>query len=209
MNHKFLIISVSFLVLISCNSNDIKIDKSCLEQNSDRYAEPIDSEYNLPFGRGESYELSQGNCTDFSHTVESGKAFSFDFMMDIGTPIHAARAGQVAFIEDGFFDDNGVDEDFNVIIIEHEDKTFAYYIHLTNAGVTVELGEFVNQGDVIGYSGNTGMSTGPHLHFHVVKTNDECFKENVIGDCPTIPITFMNASPNDKILNQGIVYTAL
>lgn len=106
MNYKFLIVVLSLFVLISCNSTTAKIDKSCLAQNSERFLEPEQSKYNLPFVVGESYELRQGNCTFHTHSVEYKSEFAFDFVMDVGTPIYAARSGQVAAIEDRFFDNN-------------------------------------------------------------------------------------------------------
>ncbi|NTS78471.1 M23 family metallopeptidase [Catenovulum sp. SM1970] len=180
-----------------------------MEQHSSRFSEPENSLYNLPFGVGESYELRQGNCTFHTHSVENKNEFAFDFIMDIGTPIHAARAGQVAAIEERFFDGNNKTSDFNYVAIAHEDGTFAFYIHITNSGVTVELGEFVEQGDVIAYSGDTGMESIPHLHFHVIELDDSCVENNVIGACSSIPISFKNASPNDKVLQQGVTYTAM
>lgn len=209
MNYKLLIVVLSLFVLISCNSTTAKIDNSCLEQNSERFIEPEQSKYNLPFGIGESYELRQGNCTNHTHSIEYKSEFAFDFVMDVATPINAVRAGQVVAIEDRFFDGNNIESDFNYIAIAHEDGTFSFYLHLTNNGVTVELGEEVDQGDVIGYSGDTGMESIPHLHFHVIETNEDCFKNGVIGSCSTIPISFKNASPNDKILMQGLIYTAI
>jgi murein DD-endopeptidase MepM/ murein hydrolase activator NlpD len=209
MYYKILIVIISLFVLISCNSTRAKIDENCMEKNSSRFSEPENSLYNLPFGVGESYELRQGNCTFHTHSVENKTEFAFDFIMDIGTPIHAARSGQVAAVEDRYFDGNNVDSEFNFIIIAHEDKSFSYYVHLTNAGATVELAEFVDQGDVIGYSGDTGMESIPHLHFHVIESNEECLQNGVVGICPTVPISFKNASPSDKILNQEVIYTAL
>ena len=46
-------------------------------------------------------------------------------------------------------------------------ETFASYVHLRKNGSIVEVGDIVERGDFIGYSGNTGLSTGPHLHFSV------------------------------------------
>ncbi|WP_082665487.1 M23 family metallopeptidase [Pseudoalteromonas sp. H105] len=206
---RFLIVISSLFFLISCNSTTATVDGNCISQNASRFIEPEKSLYNLPFGVGEGYQLGQGNCTFHTHSTESKSEFAFDFIMDIGTPIHAARSGQVVSIEDRFFDGNRIGSDFNHIIIAHENNTFSSYIHLTNAGVIVEPGEYVNQGDVIGYSGDTGMSSAPHLHFEVFQTNDDCFKKGVDGRCPTIPVSFKNASPSDKILTHGLVYTAL
>ena len=212
MTHMYirnLIVIISFFALISCNSTTAKIDENCMMQNASRYIEPENSLYNLPFGVSESYELRQGNCTFHTHSADYRNEFAFDFIMDIGTPIHAARAGKVASIEERFFDGNNKESDFNYIAIAHEDSSFAFYIHITNNGATVELGEYVQQGDVIAYSGDTGMESIPHLHFHVIELDDSCVVNNVIGSCATIPVSFKNASPNDKVLVQGITYTAM
>lgn len=209
MYHRILIVIISLFVLISCNSTRAKIDENCMEQNSSRFVEPENSLYNLPFGVGESYELRQSNCTFHTHSVENKNEFAFDFVMDIGTPIHAARAGQVAAIIDNFHDGNNKDSDFNYIAIALEDGTFAFYLHITKSGAIAKIGEVINQGDVIAYSGDTGMESIPHLHFHVIETNEDCFKSGVIGFCPSLPVSFKNASPNDKILNQGLIYTAM
>jgi murein DD-endopeptidase MepM/ murein hydrolase activator NlpD len=59
--------------------------------------------------------------------------------------------------------------DANHIIIMHNDGTFAIYNHLMRYGVSVNVGDKVKKGYPIGYSGNTGYSSGPHLHFAVFK----------------------------------------
>jgi len=55
----------------------------------------------------------------------------------------------------------------NYIIIQHTDGNYTLYAHMATNSVIVQEGDTVKQGQVIGYVGNTGKSTGPHLHFEV------------------------------------------
>jgi murein DD-endopeptidase MepM/ murein hydrolase activator NlpD len=55
----------------------------------------------------------------------------------------------------------------NYIIIRHDDGTYGNYLHFKQNGVVVNEGQRVTMGKLIGFSGNTGYSTDPHLHFHV------------------------------------------
>lgn len=95
---------------------------------------------------------------------------AIDFIVPEGTPIYAARAGLVVFVKDSS-KIGGTSKKFaahgNMIQIWHKDGTFADYLHLKYKGAKVKPGQRVRQGQVIGYSGNTGWSAGPHLHFMV------------------------------------------
>lgn len=75
-----------------------------------------------------------------------------------GTPIYATRGGQVIFA--GYGSAAG-----NYVQIDHLDGYRSVYMHLTNYVVT--NGQFVAPGELIGYMGSTGVSTGPHLHFGI------------------------------------------
>ena len=91
--------------------------------------------------------------------------------MPIGTPILAARAGRIVHVADGYTE-AGTSEEFlpaaNAVTVLHDDGTFATYAHL-DPGAGVREGMHVLTGEPLGFSGNTGFSTGPHLHFSVWK----------------------------------------
>lgn len=84
-----------------------------------------------------------------------------DYGMPVGTPLRAAASGIVIISRNsGWNGGYG-----NYVIIQHPNGTQTIYGHMTKT--TVSVGQRVSQGDPIGYSGNTGNSTGPHLHFEV------------------------------------------
>lgn len=104
----------------------------------------------------------------WSHNTPA-EQFAYDFLMPIGTPVLAARAGVVARVQDGSHARNVADRDGdkgNAVTILHEDGTFALYVHL-EPGIPVGKGQRVRRGQRIGLSGNTGFAGGPHLHFVV------------------------------------------
>jgi murein DD-endopeptidase MepM/ murein hydrolase activator NlpD len=123
-----------------------------------------DYHYDLPFKKGKSFNIYQGYNGTFSHQNEN----SLDFTMPEGTEVIAAREGLVTDLVStsnmGCPTRNCVDK-ANYITILHPDGTFAQYYHLKQNGVKVNIGDQVKKGDVIGLSGNTGWSKGPHLHF--------------------------------------------
>ena len=124
--------------------------------------------YGLPFKTNSRVIVSQGFNGKSTHTGSS--KYAVDFVADVGTPLYAARGGMVVATESSF-NKAGFDKSFgkyaNYIVIEHVDKTMGKYYHLKQDGVNVTLGQYVSKGQFIGYSGNTGYSSGPHLHFGV------------------------------------------
>ena len=89
-----------------------------------------------------------------------------DFGTPRGTPVHASANGTVIIVRNsGWNGGYG-----NYVVITHPNGTQTLYAHLTNA--IVSSGQSVTQGQIIGYSGNTGKSTGAHLHFEVRGTKN-------------------------------------
>jgi len=85
-----------------------------------------------------------------------------DISMVVGTPLSAAATGQVVFVGGSTCCSYGYH-----VIIDHGDGMETLYAHLGD--MYVESGQWVAAGEVIGTSGNTGYSTGPHLHFEIRK----------------------------------------
>ena len=123
-----------------------------------------------PFSANEEYPVSQGFLGEATHNTPDSK-YAVDIVMPVGTAIHAARDGTVMDVEEDF-NKSGTDlEKFgdkaNHVRILHEDGTMAIYAHLDLASVIVRPGSRIRAGQLIARSGNTGFSTGPHLHFAI------------------------------------------
>ncbi len=130
------------------------------------------SKYAIPFARNETWDLSQGFNGRASHTDIQSR-FAVDLAVAEGTPVLAARGGIVMQVEDDFFGAGMSREKYggraNLVRVLHTDGTMAIYAHLALESVRVSTGQQVVVGQVLGLSGNTGFSSGPHLHFAIQK----------------------------------------
>ncbi len=93
-----------------------------------------------------------------------GRHYGIDFAMPTGTPIKALTDGKIS--QAGWVNGGGGNQ---VTLDEPGGKFFQWYMHMRNAGVKVKAGQKVKAGDLLGYSGNTGNSTTPHLHIQRMK----------------------------------------
>lgn len=159
--------------------------------------------YALPYSSGRAYRVLQGYGSTFSHT--GLEEFAIDFDMKTGTAVHAARAGVVARVEEshsiGCWED-GCGKYANFIVILHSDGTTGEYYHLQQDGALVNVGDRVFQGQQIGYSGNTGHTTMPHLHFAVYRATSG-------GNTQSIPVRFQGVDGIITRLRRGGRYRAM
>jgi len=123
-----------------------------------------------PFAANEEYPVSQGFDGDKTHKSPDS-TYAVDIAMPVGTSIHAVRSGIVMDVEEDF-NRGGTNFDkfadkANHVRILHDDGTMALYAHLDLASVSVRPGAKIRAGQRIASSGNTGFSSGPHLHFAI------------------------------------------
>ncbi|MDP2243323.1 peptidoglycan DD-metalloendopeptidase family protein [Pseudomonas sp.] len=149
---------------------------------------PTQQSYPLPW-RGGPFRLTQGANGQYSHFTPKGR-YAMDIAMPEGTPIVAARGGMVVKTENQQ-SGRGTNPSGNYVRILHDDGTMGVYLHLMQGSVSVREGQRINSGSPIARSGNTGNSTGPHLHFVV--------QRNVGLALESIPFDFaqpVNSLPN-------------
>jgi murein DD-endopeptidase MepM/ murein hydrolase activator NlpD len=126
--------------------------------------------YRAPFAVGSSYRITQAYPRLITHTSVADQ-YAVDIALPDGTPIYAARDGVVINLQHDKFLTAASPvmlDQANMVEILHDDGTIAIYAHLHWDSVRVRPGQRVSQGEYLADSGNTGFSTGPHLHFGVM-----------------------------------------
>ena len=130
--------------------------------------------------------------------------FGTDFACPVGTPVWAAADGIVT--QAGPAGGAG-----NMITIRHDNGLTTLYMHLSKIGKTTRVGQRVEAKTVIGYSGNTGLSTGPHLHFGVKKNGAyvdfQTLKPSRAGSVPKAQLAAYRASVKGLVARLGGVST--
>jgi hypothetical protein len=89
----------------------------------------------------------------------------------------------------------------NEVLVEIEDGIFAMYGHLIPGSITLQVGDRVSRGDVIGLLGNTGVTTAPHLHFQIMDRNSIAESEGL----PFVIDEFEVLGTFDGITEEGVL----
>ncbi|QGG46348.1 peptidoglycan DD-metalloendopeptidase family protein [Heliorestis convoluta] len=150
--------------LFAYNRSNQYVDKVLQIANSLRWQEK--------FGHGKYTHPVKG-CwvvsSGYGETRSTGSHSGTDFAGETGTPIVAAVGGEVIHTESGHRNYGSINQNVygNVVWVRGHDGNIWIYAHLDSPGPVVSVGMNVAMGQVIGYLGNTGYSTGPHLHLEV------------------------------------------
>ncbi len=103
-----------------------------------------------------------------------------DYECSVGTPVKAAKKGEVIFTgKSGSYG--------NLVVLQHSDGYRTYYAHLS--GYKVKKGDIVDAGQTVALSGNSGLSTGPHLHFEIRKNDIAINPHRLFGTVVQHPLT--------------------
>lgn len=158
--------------------------------------------YRLPFDIGRAYYVSQAYPSRITH-VTPDSIYAVDFALPDQTPIYAAREGRIINIAHEHFRGGAklsMMNEANFVEVLHDDDTVAMYAHLHWDSIRVRTGDRVQRGQYIANSGNTGFTTGPHLHFVVVR--------NTGLEAESVPVTFAGSAGEAVTPQTGIKLTA-
>lgn len=131
-------------------------------------------EFTPPISKSKKFIVSQGFGGRKTHQ-DSLNFYAVDLVMPAGEPVCAVQNGRVHSLRDS---DNGSvsrNKRANFVRIIHADGLVADYQHLKNGSVFVEMGQRIQQGECFAQVGSTGISTGPHLHFALLKNSGGSF----------------------------------
>ena len=155
-------------------------------------AEPL---YRLPWADGHSFIFTQVPGGRITTHFTKAMLQAVDIAMPEGVAIVAARAGFVEALAGhygGSADEEPLTYEGNFVRVRHADGTAAIYAHLRHRGVAVAVGDAVEEGQLLGYSGATGDVERPHLHFAVIRMqkNSAGWQEEI-----SLPLTFYVGVP--------------
>lgn len=158
--------------------------------------------YRAPFAVGSSYRITQAYPMRITHDSPESQ-YAVDLALPDETPVYAAREGVVINLRHDSFRGAATSvmlDQANMVEILHDDGTIGVYAHLHWDSVRVQPGQHVTRGEYIADSGNTGFTTGAHLHFAVIR--------NAGLEAVSVPIQFDGAGGTAVAPQLNMMLTA-
>ena len=187
-----LLIFLLLLILTTCSKKEETEDSSTSSSSSAcrgrtngiKDSSSTLTNLKLPFPNGKSHRVGQTWSGTFSHHFVGGE-HSLDFGMEDGSDnISAVGPGKVMAVkEDSNITCSSNCNDGNYVLVDHGSNFYARYVHFCQNCVAVNVGDNITAGNYnLGYAGNTGWSTSPHLHFEMRDFEENCtVKYNLEG----------------------------
>lgn len=136
-----------------------------------------------------AYRIAQGFNGAFSHNHVANR-YALDIALPVGTPLYASRAGVVVAAVD-YHVGGGLDAKYrgkaNHLRVRHSDGSMTLYAHLHTGSLRVAKGDHIRLGQPIAASGNTGYTSGPHLHL--------ALQIDQGGQRQSVPFTLQGSQP--------------
>ncbi|HZF16619.1 MAG TPA: peptidoglycan DD-metalloendopeptidase family protein [Steroidobacteraceae bacterium] len=158
--------------------------------------------YRAPFAVAQRFRVTQAFPSRRTH-IDAASFYAVDIAMPVGTQVYAAREGTVIEVAARFFEGSADPKSAaqaNLIRILQPDGTMAIYAHLQWDSIRVRPGQIVKRGEYIANSGNTGFTTGPHLHFAV--------QRNTGLTLASVPVEFANVTGQGIAAKEGDLLAA-
>jgi len=157
-----------------------------IEKNGKLFAsgQPASTRITSDFDSDESFRRSKHKGLDIGST---GNGVNYDNVIasKSGVVVYPVEESQKNFSDNGYYGNPDGGTYGNYVMIQHSDGNYTLYAHLAKGSITVMSGDKVEQGQVIGKIGNSGSSTGLHLHFEVRTSN--------LPDSKTNPLNYVSA----------------
>jgi len=152
--------------------------------------------------------LAEAYAYDFVQIGPNGKSFQRDGTrnadyFDYGKKVLAVKDGTVVSVRTDIVENdpgkiNSNTPGGNVVVIDHGDGQFGYYAHLRPNSITLKVGAKIKAGDPIGDVGNSGESTEPGLHFHVMNGPDVNMSDGIPAEFTGWKSQSFSAFPEDR-----------
>jgi hypothetical protein len=160
-----------------------------------------DQPYRVPFAVGQTVLVSQAYPSNVTH-IDPSSEYAIDIAVPDGTPVYAARGGVVIDMAHDHFRGGltatALDQ-ANFVQILHSDGTVGIYAHLHWDSIRVQPGQKIQRGEYIANAGSTGFSSGPHLHFAVLR--------NAGLQSQSVPVQFAGANAASVTPQTGMKLT--